>query len=127
MENKKLTILVIDDDPVNLEILRDYLEDESFNVHAVESAFDGLSYLRANPKQVNLILLDRMMPMMDGVTFVETQSADFAIKHIPVIMVTAAAMSHQIDELRGLPIKDVVTKPFEREKLLESIFSALQS
>ena len=103
-------ILVVDDSPVNLQILRHLLKDE----WVVETAMDGGSALRIahsdNPP--DLILLDVMMPGMDGYTVCQQLKESEDTRDIPVVFVTA--LSDEREEARGLDLGaiDYITKPY---------------
>ncbi len=117
-------ILAIDDEEFNLDILNDYLEDANYTVITACDGVDGLEKLRANP-DVSVIVLDRMMPRMDGMTFLKEVKADAAFKDIPVIMQTAAASLQQMAEGIKAGVYYYLTKPYEDEMLLGIVRSAL--
>ncbi|MBF0158707.1 MAG: two-component system response regulator [Magnetococcales bacterium] len=106
----KPTILIVDDTPENLSILKGALSDD----YAVRLATNGHIALRAVSitPQPDLILLDIMMPGIDGYEICRRLKADPSTQHIPVIFVTA--MSKDTDELMGLRTGaiDYITKPF---------------
>ncbi|MEO8937812.1 MAG: response regulator [Burkholderiaceae bacterium] len=105
----KPTILIVDDTPSNLTILSDILKDD-FRVRIATDGPKALTIARAETRP-DLILLDVMMPGMDGYEVCRQLKADAATREIPVIFVTA--MSEVEDETRGLDLGgvDYVTKP----------------
>jgi CheY-like chemotaxis protein len=82
-------ILIVDDDAILRESLRDALEFEGYHVVSVEHGAAALHYLKSATRPC-LILLDLMMPVMDGRTFREAMLKDPALADIPVVLITAA-------------------------------------
>ncbi len=117
-------ILAIDDTPENLEILRMRLE---ANGYAVETAADGEEGLAmARILQPDLILLDIMMPKLDGIGVVRMLKADQSMRSIPVILVTAKADTRDVVEGLDAGGDDYLTKPFEHRALLARVRSMLR-
>jgi CheY-like chemotaxis protein len=117
-------ILAIDDEEFNLDILGDYLDDAGYHVVTAVDGLDGLEKLRANP-DVSVIVLDRMMPRMDGMAFLKEVKADPQFKDIPVIMQTAAASLQQMADGIKAGVYYYLTKPYEDEMLLGIVRSAI--
>lgn len=117
-------ILVVDDQPDNVYILKDRLEKEGFSV---SSAYDGHTCLELTEKELpDLILLDIMMPGMDGFEVCEKIVENEKTKTIPVILVTA--LTDVDDVKRGLEVGafDYIKKPYNRAELIARINSALR-
>ncbi len=115
------TILVIEDDGNIRELLRLYLEQEGY---AVETAQDGLEGLRAFKRvHPDLVLLDLMMPVMDGTQVMKELRAQ---SKVPVIMLTAKGET--FDKVAGLELgaDDYVTKPFEMRELIARVRAVLR-
>lgn len=122
MENRH--ILCIEDEPEMIELVRLILERKGFRVTGALGGTQGLDALKQ--EKPDLILLDLMMPDMDGWEVYRQMKADPNLAHIPVIVVTAKAQS--IDKVLGLHIakvEDYVTKPFGPQELLGSITKVL--
>jgi len=118
------TILVIDDNPGNLRVLLRYLDDAGFETLAAEdseSAFELLDYILPN-----LILLDVMMPEIDGFETCQQLKADERTKDIPVIFMTA--LNDTPSKVRGFEVGavDYVTKPVQYEELLARVNTHLR-
>src|SRR5215211_3936114 len=112
-------LLAVDDTPENLEILRLRLEAQGYRV---EEAVDGEEALaRTRELRPDLILLDIMMPRMDGIEAVRRLKQDPELRTIPVILVTAKADTR--DVVQGLDAggDDYLTKPFEHAALLARV------
>ncbi|MFB6291563.1 MAG: response regulator [Candidatus Bipolaricaulia bacterium] len=115
------TILVVEDDEKQIEVLRLYLEKDGYKV--IE-ATDGIEALRVfREKKPDLILLDLMLPKMEGEKVCKRIRQD---SEVPIIMLTAKTT--QKDKIEGLDIgaDDYVTKPFERGELLARIRANLR-
>lgn len=109
MTEKRPTLLIVDDETVNIDILTGTLDRD----YTVRVATDGFSALRIVGKSVpDLILLDVMMPGLDGFEVCRRLKEDPATRDIPVIFVTA--LTEDTDEARGLALgaADYITKPF---------------
>ena len=113
-------ILCIEDEPEMIDLIRLILGRRGFDVIGASGGKEGLEKVRANPP--DLILLDLMMPDMDGWEVYQQIKADEKTKEIPVIVVTAKAQS--IDKVLGLHIAkvdDYIAKPFSPQELLASV------
>ena len=109
IELVKASILVVDDAPLNLELIDDLLSD-TYTVKVAPNAARGISLAQSNP-QPDLILMDVMMPEMDGYEACRLLKEDPRTSHIPLIFLTA--MTDTADEKRGLDLLavDYITKP----------------
>lgn len=106
---KKSTVLVVDDTPANINLLYNVLQDE-YKVKAAASGEKALTILQSD-KDIDMILLDIMMPGMNGYDVCKVIKANPRTEHIPVIFVTA--LSEQGNEEKGLTLGavDYITKP----------------
>lgn len=105
----KQTILVVDDSPENIDILNHILK-KDYQVHVAINGEKALAIARSD-NQPDLILLDIMMPEMDGYQVCEQLKSDYSTRHIPVIFVTARGAI--VDETHGFELGavDYITKP----------------
>ena len=116
-----MTILVVDDELLIRKVIREYLESENYKVLEAENGLDALRVLSSN--KVNLIILDIMMPKMDGFACLEEIRKT---KDIPVIMLSA--MKEETDKLNSfnLGVADYVTKPFSPKELIARVKAHLK-
>lgn len=124
MAEEKKKILCIEDEPEMIALIRLILERKGFEVLEAVGGKQGLEVIRR--EMPDLILLDLMMPDVDGWEVFRQMRADEHLKDIPVIVVTAKAQS--IDKVLGLHIAkvdDYVTKPFGPQELLKSVNKVL--
>ena len=119
-------ILLVDDEPLNLEILCEHLDDPGFNLIAAQNGAEAWSLLDADPDGFDLVLLDRMMPVMDGMELLGKLKADGRFASLPIVMQTAAATKAQVADGLRQGAYYYLTKPFEREILRAIVSAALE-
>ena len=120
MAEKRRRVICIEDEQEIIDLIKLILERKGFEVVGAVGGREGLSAVRR--EKPDLILLDLMMPEVDGWEVYRRMKADPELRRIPVVVVTAKAQS--IDKVLGLHIAkvdDYVTKPFSPNDLLESI------
>lgn len=119
------TILIIDDEPFNIDILTEHLEDEAYNILVAENGQVGLDVLNKNKDNIEVILLDRMMPVMSGMEFLDVIKKDESVNNIPIIMQTAAASESDIIEGINAGAYYYLTKPFQADVMLSIVKAAI--
>lgn len=113
-------VVCIEDEPEMIDLVRLILGRKGFHVIGANGGIEGLETVRK--ELPDLVLLDLMMPDMDGWEVYQQMKADEVLREIPVVVVTAKAQS--IDKVLGLHIAkvdDYITKPFGPQELLESV------
>jgi len=118
-------ILIIDDIPLNLQALGNMLEMAGYEVQVATSGPEALQIAHASP-QPDLILLDIMMPGMDGFEVCRRLKADPVLRLIPLIFLSAISMTDQKIEAFRAGAVDYITKPFHREEVLARVQAHLQ-
>ena len=123
MTDKRHTILVVDDEPDLCDILRFNLEDAGYTVHTAHSASEALAFGVTN---ADLILLDVMMPGMDGFALARRLKAAPATAQIPIIFLTAR--DSEEDTVSGLDLgaDDYIAKPFSIREVLARVAAVLR-
>jgi two-component system, OmpR family, response regulator VicR len=117
-------IVCIEDEFEMIELIRLILSRRGFNVHGAPGGKKGLDMVRE--MLPDLVLLDLMMPEMDGWEVYQQMKADVSTRDIPVIVVTARAQN--IDKVLGLHIAkvdDYIAKPFGPQELIDSVEKVL--
>ena len=117
------TILVVDDEPDVVEIVRFRLERDG---HTIISAADGPTGLvTAFTRHPDLVILDVMMPGIDGFEVLRRMKNDARTSHTPVIMLTAKADFSSVAKGWNMDVDNYVTKPFEVDELAETVKNVL--
>lgn len=117
-------VVCIEDDPEMIELIRLILTRRGVQVHGAAGGEEGLKMVRE--MHPDLVLLDLMMPDMDGWEVYQQMKSDESIREIPVIVVTAKAQN--IDKVLGLHIAkvdDYIAKPFSPQELMDSVETVL--
>lgn len=117
-------ILVVDDEPDVVKLVEFRMQKEGFEVLTAGDGRTGLGILEK--EKPDLIILDIMMPLMDGMEVLRQIRAHRGSARVPVIMLTAKTASVTVDEARQLWVSDYVMKPFDPEKLVAKVKKALK-
>lgn len=122
--NKRL--LVVDDEPFNLEIIAEHLEGDGFELVTAADGEEAWEILqRASSEDFDALILDRMMPRLDGLSLLIRVKQEVRFRHLPVIMQTAAASKEQVVEGIRNGAYYYLTKPFDGEVLASIVRSAV--
>ena len=119
-----MNILIIDDETVNVELLNDYLSSEGYETISAENGLEGFEVLKRE-NNIDLILLDRTMPMMGGVEFMLKMKEYPEFSHIPIIMQTAISDHNSMAEGIDAGAYYYLTKPYKKNVLVSIVNSAL--
>lgn len=114
-------ILVVDDDEDVLELLSLYFKSENYNVTTALNGQEALTKLLSSEHQPNIILLDIMMPVMDGFEFLKIKAEHQEINDLPVVVLSGGRFNKDQQELIKTHSKEFVEKPFELEKLKKTV------
>lgn len=125
MEEPKSTILVVDDEVFNLEILSERLEDAGYALAGAENGLQAWNLLEETPERFDAVLLDRMMPVMDGMEVLARIKAHTDLNSLPVIMQTAKATRQDILDGLQAGAYYYLTKPFDKDHLLAIVKTAV--
>ena len=119
--SKESYLLIVDDDENILNSLRIYLNMEGYEVKVADRGAKAISIMETEPSLPSAVLLDVMMPEMDGFEVLKEIRSNDSLKSVPVIMVTAK--SQDVDVLRGYQseVASYITKPFNMDELVETL------
>lgn len=118
-------ILIIDDEALWVDNLIFILQRKKYQVSSAKSGAEGLELLAATPHAFDMILLDLMMPGMDGVAVMLELSQHDTLKNIPVILQTGTVDPAPIEQALALGAHDCLKKPYGYRELLEAVEKAL--
>lgn len=121
---KRQTILIVDDEPFNIDFLEQELQDLGYQTRSASNGLEALQLLKDQPP--DLVLLDIMMPGIDGFEVLTRIKAEIQTRHIPVIIISA--MSDMGSVVRGIELgaEDYLPKPFDEVLLRARISSAIE-
>lgn len=117
-------VLIVDDNINNVRLLQDILEDEGYEVYTLHSGIPVVEKSRSI--RPDIILLDIMMPELDGFEVCKALKADTELKDIPVIMVTAKAEGRDLKNALELGAIDYIKKPIDEDEVTARVGSALR-
>ena len=117
---KKINVLVVEDEEFSIDILQEYCEEAKINTYIARDGLEALKILEEG-QPINVVILDRMMPVMDGIQFLKRIKSDNRYQDIPVIMQSAASSSYQVVEAIKEGILYYLVKPYSKEKLISLI------
>ena len=115
----KLTVLVIDDDPVILELLRVNFEIEGFDVICATDGEDG--FKKAQAHHPDVVISDIMMPRRDGLQLLTDLKGDPLTEDLPVILLSAKAQKNEVQQGIDMGADDYITKPFDPLELIDRL------
>jgi len=124
-KNDKVKILIVDDEPNIVQTLQDRLEMNDYNVVTACNGQEGLE--QAIQEQPDVVLLDVIMPVMDGLEMLEALRKEPTCENISVVMLTARSQTQDIARANACGIEDYIVKPFDLSELLEKIESIIES
>ena len=117
------TVLIVDDDPVVRRMLQLGFESEGFDVLTAGDGIEGLEAMRSGKPQA--VILDIMMPRLDGMRVLNEVNADDDLRGMPVILLSAKATSLDVELGLKAGAADYVTKPCDPIDLVERVRSVL--
>ncbi|RUM44387.1 MAG: hypothetical protein DSY80_04425, partial [Desulfocapsa sp.] len=119
-----LSILAVDDNPTSLRLLESMLTRNDFEVQTAVNGLETMATLEKDYKSIDIILLDKMMPEMDGIEVCNAMKSDERFRNIPIIMQTAANHPEEISEGIAAGVFYYLTKPLVPEMLLSVVDAA---
>lgn len=117
--SQKSKVLIVDDEPLNVDYLEQALEDSNYQIIVATNGREALDKIKRD--QPDLVLLDLMMPILDGFEVLAQVKADQVLRDIPVIIVSASNDSKSV--VRGIKqgAEDYITKPIDADHLVKKL------
>ncbi len=126
MSTNQPVLLVVDDDPLNQIVISEFLDGFDYELVLANSGEEAWAKLQAEPDRFDAVLLDRMMPGIDGIEVLQRIKQDAQLKLLPVILQTASSMSEQVVEGLKAGAYYYLTKPFNADVLRVVVATALR-
>ncbi len=120
---KEKTILIVEDNELNMELVRDILSAQGYHILEAGSAEQCRMHLEKNVP--DLVLMDIQLPRVDGYTLIREIKADTRLQHVPVYALTAFAMAGDKEKALDAGCDDVITKPIDTKGFLKTVAHAL--
>ena len=114
-------VLVVDDSDINLEVAKRILELEGAQVSLAANGQEAVELLRAQPQAFDVVLMDVQMPVMDGNEATRCIRGDLGLSNLPILALTAGALTSERQRARAAGMDDFVSKPFDARSLVNSI------
>ena len=121
-----MDILIVDDDNRNIFALSSYLQELEIRIHTATSGLEALDILNSRA-EIDLVLMDMMMPEMDGFETIQRIRSNPSTNKIPVISVTAKAMMGDREKCLDAGASEYVSKPVNMKELLQKMALSLQA
>ena len=118
-------ILIIEDEPRNLKLIRDLLQASGYLTLEATDGTEGVEMARAH--KPDLILMDILMPAMDGFEATKILKADAETRNIPIIALTSHAMKGDEEKIRGFGCDGYITKPIDTREFLKKVSEFLSN
>lgn len=125
MNKTRPNILIVDDEPLLLDILQEYLDEMDYSTVIANDGVEAWSILQDHSHQFDTIILDRMMPNMDGLEVLKKIKAHQVLNRIPVIMQTGSIEKHEMLEGLQAGCYYYLTKPFEKDMFVSIVKTAV--
>lgn len=126
MYRRKPNILVVDDEPLNIEILVEFLTGTGYDIETAEDGCAAWKLLESDPDKYDVVILDRMMPCLDGLQVLERIKHHPRLQSVPVILQTALAAREEMVEGLQAGAYYYLTKPFDEDMLLSVVGTAVE-
>jgi DNA-binding response OmpR family regulator len=125
LDSSRATILVVDDEPINLDIICAHLENDNYDLVTATNGQDAWNLLESDPLLYDVIILDRMMPGLDGMQVLVNIKDNDLMEQIPVVMQTAKAENQDVVEGLKAGAYYYLTKPYDGDVLKTIVRSAV--
>ena len=114
-------VLVVDDSDINLDVTKRILELEGAHVSLARNGLEAFKRIQADPRDIDVVLMDVQMPVLDGHDATRRIRLELRLADLPIIALTAGAMSSERQRAEAAGMDDYITKPFDAKALVASI------
>lgn len=121
----KSKLLVVDDDPISLQVLSNYLQTTNYPFVTATDGQQAWELLQQSPAEFSVVIADRIMPKLHGIELLNKMREQENLKHIPFIMLTGEAAKDEMIEAMRAGVFDFLYKPVEKTLLLAVLNRAL--
>lgn len=126
MRNEKPFVLLVDDDPIIGKLVETLLNEEFYHFVFIEKSSEALSFIRKHHDDLDVILLDRQMPEVNGLEIAKILRQDPCLQHIPVVMQTSSNGEEEIKEGIDVSVYYYLIKPLNTEIFMSILKSAIK-
>jgi len=126
IDSNQVSLLLVDDDPVNLEILVEHLQEAGYHTVTASHGEEAWNILQLGTIPFRAVLLDRKMPGMDGMAVLRKMKSHKFLSSLPIIMQTAAVSSEEIREGIDAGVFYYLTKPYTRDVVVAIVQAAVR-
>lgn len=119
MQNPKKKVLVVEDNPMNMILIKEILAVNGFEVIEAYNGHDAIK--RVSEEMPDLILMDLNLPEMDGVTATKILKSNTPSKDIPIVAITASAMKGDEEKILAEGFDGYIAKPIEMKKFMKDV------
>ena len=119
-------VLLVDDSDINLEVTRRILEAEGARVRVASNGQQAVDLLKAEPDAIDIVLMDVQMPVLDGYDATRRIRGELGLQDLPIIALTAGALSSERQRSAAAGMDDYIVKPFDAQQLMRSVLRHVQ-
>ena len=117
-------ILIVDDSEINRSLLSDMLSGE-YEILEAENGMEASAILQSHEHEISVMLLDIVMPVMDGFETLVAMNKNGWIKSIPVIMISAETVPAYVDRAYDLGVQDYISRPFDERTVRRRVINTI--
>lgn len=120
-DNKKGTILISEDNPVNMKLIRDVLVFYGYNIIETHDGKSAIEKIKEHKNDIDLILMDLQLPEIDGLEVIRIVKSDNSTKNLPIFVISAHVQENDIKKALKAGCNNYITKPINLEDFLGKI------
>lgn len=117
----KGSILIVEDNPVNMKLVRDVLSAKDYNIFEAYDGKTALKMIKEEKDRIDLILMDLQLPEIDGLEVIKIVKSDDSTKNLPIFVISAHAMESDIKKALKAGCNNFITKPINLQEFLDKI------